>query len=120
MFLGFASSTDLGLMFAKQAFTNADKGHAARVLNRLGLEDCFEGVICFETLNPITKTSDSEADHDFEFGGSGTGSARICDIKNLLSIGSDLPKTPIVCKPFTNAFEESFKIAKINPHKAVR
>ncbi|RVX01574.1 Uncharacterized protein C24B11.05 [Vitis vinifera] len=36
----------------KIIFTNADREHAAQVLNRLGLEGCFEGVICFETLNP--------------------------------------------------------------------
>ncbi|GAB2272793.1 hypothetical protein Dimus_007612 [Dionaea muscipula] len=36
----------------KIIFTNSDKAHVARVLNRLGLDDCFEGVICFETLNP--------------------------------------------------------------------
>ncbi|KAM7501105.1 hypothetical protein LguiB_000009 [Lonicera macranthoides] len=36
----------------KIIFTNADKAHATKVLKRLGLEDCFEGVICFETLNP--------------------------------------------------------------------
>ncbi|XP_068334334.1 uncharacterized protein C24B11.05 [Pyrus communis] len=36
----------------KLIFTNADRAHAAQVLNRLGLEDCFEGIICFETLNP--------------------------------------------------------------------
>ncbi|KAK4423527.1 hypothetical protein Salat_1935500 [Sesamum alatum] len=36
----------------KIIFTNADEAHVARVLSRLGLEDCFQGVICFETLNP--------------------------------------------------------------------
>ncbi|KAL2902069.1 Uncharacterized protein RDABS01_027151 [Bienertia sinuspersici] len=35
----------------KIIFTNSDKAHTARVLSRLGLEDCFEGIICFETLN---------------------------------------------------------------------
>ena len=35
-----------------QIFTNADKAHADQVLRKLGLEDCFEGIICFETLNP--------------------------------------------------------------------
>lgn len=35
-----------------QIFTNADEAHVAQVLSRLGLEDCFQGVICFETLNP--------------------------------------------------------------------
>lgn len=34
-----------------QVFTNSDKAHAARALRKLGLEDCFEGIICFETLN---------------------------------------------------------------------
>lgn len=35
-----------------QIFTNGDKAHAIRVLSKLGLGDCFEGIICFETLNP--------------------------------------------------------------------
>ncbi|CDO97465.1 unnamed protein product [Coffea canephora] len=46
----------------KIIFTNADKAHAAQVLSRLGLEDCFEGVICFETLNPPPPEAPS-ADH---------------------------------------------------------
>jgi len=36
----------------KIIFTNSDRAHVARALKKLGLEDCFEGVICFETLNP--------------------------------------------------------------------
>ncbi|XP_021753922.1 suppressor of disruption of TFIIS-like [Chenopodium quinoa] len=46
----------------KIVFTNSDKAHTARVLNKLGLGDCFEGIICFETLNhqdnnePISKS----------------------------------------------------------------
>lgn len=35
----------------KIVFTNSDRAHAVRVLKKLGLEDCFEGIICFETLN---------------------------------------------------------------------
>jgi putative hydrolase of the HAD superfamily len=35
----------------KLIFTNGDMIHAVRALKRLGLEDCFEGIICFETLN---------------------------------------------------------------------
>ena len=34
-----------------QVFTNSDRAHTVRVLKKLGLEDCFEGIICFETLN---------------------------------------------------------------------
>lgn len=44
-------------VFLHQIFTNADKAHATRTLNRLGLEDCFEGIICFETLNPSSNTT---------------------------------------------------------------
>ncbi|KAL3515553.1 hypothetical protein ACH5RR_022455 [Cinchona calisaya] len=48
----------------KIIFTNADKAHASQVLSRLGLEDCFEGVICFETLNPVPPPPvASSADH---------------------------------------------------------
>ncbi|GAQ92212.1 hypothetical protein KFL_009470045 [Klebsormidium nitens] len=34
----------------KWVFTNADTKHAARVLDILGLADCFRGVICFESI----------------------------------------------------------------------
>uniref|UniRef100_A0A453AZP5 Uncharacterized protein n=1 Tax=Aegilops tauschii subsp. strangulata TaxID=200361 RepID=A0A453AZP5_AEGTS len=34
-----------------QIFTNSDEAHAATVLEKMGLEGCFEGIICFETLN---------------------------------------------------------------------
>ncbi|XP_023638340.1 uncharacterized protein C24B11.05 [Capsella rubella] len=47
----------LSMPHRKIIFTNADKAHATRALTRLGLEDCFEGIICFETLNP---SSDSK------------------------------------------------------------
>jgi FMN phosphatase YigB (HAD superfamily) len=30
---------------------NVDELHAEIVLKKLGLEDCFQGVICFETIN---------------------------------------------------------------------
>ncbi|RWR72657.1 putative Protein SSM1 [Cinnamomum micranthum f. kanehirae] len=35
-----------------QIFTNSDRIHARRALQRLDLEDCFDDIICFETLNP--------------------------------------------------------------------
>lgn len=44
----------------KILFTNSDKAHAIRALRKLGMEDCFEGIICFETLNhpddPLSKS----------------------------------------------------------------
>ncbi|OAY55786.1 uncharacterized protein LOC110610844 [Manihot esculenta] len=36
----------------KIIFTNSDRVHAIKVLKRLGLEDCFDQIICFETMNP--------------------------------------------------------------------
>ena len=39
-------------LFFYQIFTNSDRIHARKALQRLGLEDCFDDIICFETLNP--------------------------------------------------------------------
>lgn len=36
----------------KIIFTNSDRVHAVKVLDRLGIRDCFERIICFETMNP--------------------------------------------------------------------
>ncbi|XP_058073726.1 uncharacterized protein C24B11.05 [Magnolia sinica] len=45
----------------KIIFTNSDRNHARKVLERLGLEDCFDEIICFETLNPnISKSKSPE------------------------------------------------------------
>lgn len=42
----------------KIIFTNSDKNHAIKVLDRLGIRDCFEQIICFETMNPnLSKAS---------------------------------------------------------------
>ncbi|ONK67700.1 uncharacterized protein A4U43_C05F2820 [Asparagus officinalis] len=84
----------------KIVFTNADKAHAVKVLSRLGLEDCFEGIICFETLNPPTELknedfADSEGANDVE------------------------PKVRILCKPSVEAMEAAIKIANIDPRKTL-
>lgn len=116
--------------FLLQIFTNADKVHALKALNRLGLEDCFEGILCFETLNPIHKSTPSDDEDDIEFLGSATSSntaanngTEIFDIIGHFAQpkpGSVLPKTPIVCKPSEIAIERALKIANINPHRTVR
>ncbi|XP_052188485.1 phosphate metabolism protein 8 [Diospyros lotus] len=41
----------------KIIFTNSNKNHAMRALDRLGIRDCFEQIICFETLNPNLRKS---------------------------------------------------------------
>ncbi|KAL2898949.1 Uncharacterized protein RDABS01_024031 [Bienertia sinuspersici] len=117
----------LSLPIRKMILTNSDERHAAEVLRRLGLEDCFERIICFETLNPTNKGSlpvsgDEEnasdvGDSDLQ---SPTSSPKIFNIMEYQpSSGISLPQTPVVCKPFEIAFEQSFKIAGINPERTV-
>ncbi|KAL1208498.1 hypothetical protein V5N11_007980 [Cardamine amara subsp. amara] len=102
----------LSLPIRKVVFTNADKAHAAKVIARLGLEDCFERIICFETLNPITKT-ESPVD---------TNTREIFDIISYIANPNpsiELPETPVICKPSEGAFEQVFKMANINPKKTL-
>ncbi|KAL8224668.1 hypothetical protein R6Q57_017225 [Mikania cordata] len=94
----------LSLPIRKFIFTNADKIHAAKVVSRLGLEDCFEGIICFETLNPVHKIINDQI--------------QIFDIIQHFSTTnstSELPKTPIVCKPSEVAIQKALNILNANP-----
>ncbi|KAJ4832129.1 hypothetical protein Tsubulata_038669 [Turnera subulata] len=103
----------LSLPIRKVIFTNADKNHASRVLSRLGVEDCFEAVLCFESLNDTDKGTES-VDED---------NTKVFDISEYNSCpdnaGVELPKTPVVCKPFDESFEQVFKMANINPHRTM-
>lgn len=83
-----------------QIFTNSDHKHAVEVLNRLGLEDCFEGIICFETLNP-PNIDVSDDNHVTESGGFNS-------------------HAQILCKPSVEAFEAAIRIANVDPKKTVR
>lgn len=125
----------LSLPVRKVIFTNADKVHARKVLRKLGLEDCFEGIICFETLNPTHKNTVSDDEDDIEFVGSvvtpsttndshttTTSAPEIFDIVGHFAQpnpNSVLPKTPIVCKPSEAAIERALKIANINPQRTL-
>ncbi|KAJ8750507.1 hypothetical protein K2173_015657 [Erythroxylum novogranatense] len=95
------------LPIRKVIFSNADKTHVSKVLSKLGLEDCFEQVICFETLNPKNTTPDREFNTNYASSNNEHGG------------GSIFPKTPIVCKPFEDAFQQAFKLANINPSRTV-
>lgn len=97
----------LSLPIRKVIFSNADKVHVAKALSKLGLEDCFDMLICFETLNPTTDEN-NHAYHD-----------NIVDLPFQANATSGLPKTPIICKPFENAFEQAFKTANINPQRTL-
>jgi len=103
----------LSLPIRKVIFTNGDKRHAARVLSRMGLEDCFEGIICFETLNlPEDSSSSDDADAKTE----------IFDILGHFSradSSGELPKSPILCKPSEEVMIQALKIAKIDPQRTI-
>ncbi|KAG9133274.1 hypothetical protein Leryth_021795 [Lithospermum erythrorhizon] len=85
------------LPIRKIIFSNGNDAHVAKVLNRLNLEGCFDDVISFETLNPIHNSSVSQNEN----------------------VDSKCPKSPVVCKPFEESFEQAFKIVKVNPQKAL-
>ncbi|CAL9148172.1 unnamed protein product [Musa hybrid cultivar] len=98
------------LPIRKVIFTNGDKVHAKKVLERLGMEDCFQGIICFETLNPPSSSSEQESTAD------------IFDIVDHFSdhrTGAELPETPILCKPSANAMDRALRIAHIDPQRTI-
>ncbi|RZC70672.1 hypothetical protein C5167_033814 [Papaver somniferum] len=109
----------LSLPLRKVIFTNSNEAHAAEVLKVLGLEGCFESIICFETLNP-TNSSDKG---DCKAGDLET--TPITTPFDIMGYGSQpnadtvLPKTPILCKPSEAAFERALEIANINQKRTV-
>lgn len=106
--------------FIFQVFTNSDEAHASRALRRLGLEDCFEKIISFDNLNSSNKLNTPDNENGSENNPSSTG---IFDFYEYIrNPDSDivLPRTPVVCKPFQDAFEKVFNMADIDPQRTVR
>ncbi|KAK7262480.1 hypothetical protein RJT34_30054 [Clitoria ternatea] len=104
------------LPIRKIIFTNADSNHAYRALQSLGLEDCFESIISFDTLNSSNNINPS-VDTDGR-----PIKAEIFDFYEYTrQPDSDvvLPRTPVVCKPFDDAFENVFKLADIDPQRTL-
>ncbi|WVZ67249.1 hypothetical protein U9M48_016354 [Paspalum notatum var. saurae] len=100
----------LSLPIRKLVFTNGDRAHASMALKRLGIEDCFEAVVCFETLNP-TSPPPLPAEE-----------LQIFDIMKHLAHpehGVELPKSPILCKPSRDAMMQALKVASINPQTTI-
>ncbi|CAN8301288.1 unnamed protein product [Cochlearia groenlandica] len=79
----------ISLPFQKLVFSNGDETHVTKALKRLGIEDCFERIISFETLNPKINETDQ------------------------------ITHFPVICKPEKTAFEKAFDIAQVNPHKTL-
>lgn len=88
------------------------------------MEGCFEGVICFETLNPPSE----QTEYNEELGGNGVckvgesepeENAADMDRSNSFGFGFQ-PRSPILCKPSVEAFEAAIRIANVDPEKTVR
>uniref|UniRef100_A0A2P2K3Q9 Uncharacterized protein MANES_01G236100 n=1 Tax=Rhizophora mucronata TaxID=61149 RepID=A0A2P2K3Q9_RHIMU len=101
----------------KLIFTNSNQAHAAEVVERLGLEDCFEGVICFETLNPPVETANyiDAIDNDAVL----AGGQRDPDGLDGLSTIRERCTMPILCKPSLDSFEAAIRIANVDPKKTI-
>ena len=99
-----------------QIFTNSDKVHAEEVLRRLGLEDCFEGVICFETLNPPAVLSNGLCKS--QEGYVVLSGEPFSNLEYLNGL-DDRPKSPILCKPTIESMEAAIRIANVDPKKTV-
>ncbi|KAF8708662.1 hypothetical protein HU200_030042 [Digitaria exilis] len=102
----------LSIQQRKIVFTNSDKAHAEEALHRLGLQGCFDGVICFETLNPCNGLSESQICTLYK----DETSANLIDLNEPVRLGS---KSPILCKPSIEAMEAAIRIANIDPKKTI-
>eukprot|EP00252_Welwitschia_mirabilis_P024303 TRINITY_DN7168_c0_g1_i1.p1 TRINITY_DN7168_c0_g1~~TRINITY_DN7168_c0_g1_i1.p1 ORF type:complete len:213 (-),score=50.47 TRINITY_DN7168_c0_g1_i1:469-1107(-) len=97
----------------KIVFTNSDRVHAAKALNRLGLEDCFEGIICFETLNPPVDAKQN----DRVIPTSVCNGMEFSDNETCNEASES--NHAILCKPSVKAIEVALKIANVDPKTTV-
>lgn len=87
-------------MFAAcvQLFTNSDRAHMKRALERLGVDEaCFDDVVCFETMNPHLFGEEAEEDDE----------------------ASDVDRPAVVLKPSVHAFVTALRVAGTNPRRMV-
>lgn len=83
----------------KYIFTNADEIHAAIALQKLGLEDCFEAVICFESFNRHSAVSKDK----IQSGQNGKPNVRV----------------PIFCKPLIECMERAVELVQVDPARTI-
>jgi len=83
------------------------------VLKILGLEDCFERIISFGTLNStdsINPLNDKDGSEIFHF----------CKYRRRPDSDMVHPKTLVIYKPFEDPFEKAFESANIDSQRTVR
>ncbi|KAF4365019.1 hypothetical protein F8388_001767 [Cannabis sativa] len=73
----------------KIIFTNSDRIHAMKAMDRLGIADCFDQIICFETMNPNL----SKATRPDEF--------------------------PVILKPSMEALKIALSVAEVDPRRTL-
>ncbi|XBH54009.1 hypothetical protein VPH35_076388 [Triticum aestivum] len=84
----------------KILFTNSDRAHMKRALERLGVDEaCFDGVVCFETMNPHLFGEEAEEDE---------GEA-----------ADDVDRPAVVLKPSVHAFVTALRVAGTNPRRTL-
>lgn len=90
----------LSIPQAKIMFTNSDRKHVKRVLERLGIEEeCFHRIVCFETLNP----------HLFDNNNN-----------NNKEEPSTQPQPPeVILKPSITAVETAVRLAGFDPRRTL-
>ncbi|MQL72931.1 hypothetical protein Taro_005257 [Colocasia esculenta] len=109
----------------KIIFTNADKAHVAKVLSKLGLEDCFEGVICFETLNPPLPTGGNKEDSidtssvDSVKSNDAEGDDSFSESELKIDVKPSRHSRKILCKPNVEAMEAACQLANIDPKRSI-
>ncbi|KAJ7544914.1 hypothetical protein O6H91_09G098800 [Diphasiastrum complanatum] len=92
----------LNLPQRKYIFTNADRNHALKVLSRLGIKDCFDGIISFETImeHPeFAPHTSSEGEH---------GNGVLEDVNSQ-----------VICKPSSEAMRRAINIAQVEPSRTL-
>ncbi|KAI3509048.1 hypothetical protein L1887_24072 [Cichorium endivia] len=81
----------LAISQRKIIFTNSDRAHAMKALNLLGIEDCFEQIICFETINPNLFNSKSSFSQEY----------------------------PVILKPSLEAINIAIDVAEVDPNRTL-
>ncbi|KAM0918992.1 hypothetical protein ACQ4PT_008419 [Festuca glaucescens] len=81
----------------KILFTNSDRAHMKKALERLGVEEaCFDDVVCFETMNPHLFVEAKEDDD-----------------------GASADRAVVVLKPSVDAIVAALHVAGTDPNRTV-
>ncbi|XP_002967383.2 uncharacterized protein C24B11.05 isoform X2 [Selaginella moellendorffii] len=106
----------------KYVFTNADKNHASKALHRMGLEDCFDTVICFETImghegtDMIKKATGKDkrvGRQSLKMVESSTSVAVVCKPEANNTVAA------IICKPSPEAMKRAVEIINVDAKRAL-